>query len=373
MQTMPQRVSLVAETEKVLREGMLHARWKLQLPGERRLCEELRVSRWTLRSALKGLAHQGFIRIHHGRSCSIIRRTRQGAPPRVGWRIGCISPDSLGMLTSFAGLWFSEMRTLIQKNGGVVDFYCAPRLSRPNCGRALDSLVKHSPHHCWILLLSTPSTQRWFYEHGAPAVVAGSLYDGIQLPSVDIDNHAVGRHAAGAFLARGHVRIGLLAFRPNKGSVAPGVIELERGAREACQAHGRSGSEILPIYYDNGAGNACRAIDRALAAAQPPTAFFCAKSASLLTAMTHLAQRRLVIPRDLSIIVAQDENYFPSIVPEPAHYRWNPTRFAASLYRMLRHAVDGTLRNDASVRLLPGFLPGKSLSAPAVTARSAAS
>lgn len=55
----PHRVSLASQAGAYLREGIRSGRWGKWLPSERELCEELQVSRFTLRAALKELAREG--------------------------------------------------------------------------------------------------------------------------------------------------------------------------------------------------------------------------------------------------------------------------------------------------------------------------
>lgn len=58
MSDIPHRFSLVAETVRVLRDGLSSGRWTGYFPGEHELCAELRVSRMTLRVAIEQLARE---------------------------------------------------------------------------------------------------------------------------------------------------------------------------------------------------------------------------------------------------------------------------------------------------------------------------
>jgi DNA-binding GntR family transcriptional regulator len=59
MSGIPKRQSLVSQTAAYLRAKFATGIWNPSLPGERRLCETLQVSRNTLRAALQNLANAG--------------------------------------------------------------------------------------------------------------------------------------------------------------------------------------------------------------------------------------------------------------------------------------------------------------------------
>src|SRR5687768_15280 len=59
----PRRISLVAQAGDALREAIAAGHWQGRLPGERDLCEVLRVSRYTLRAALANLQREGIIAV----------------------------------------------------------------------------------------------------------------------------------------------------------------------------------------------------------------------------------------------------------------------------------------------------------------------
>lgn len=75
--TIPQRVSLVAQTADVLQKEIERGVWKGCLPGEHALCARLRVSRPTLRGALKALQRAGWIEVSQG------KRRRLASPPKA--------------------------------------------------------------------------------------------------------------------------------------------------------------------------------------------------------------------------------------------------------------------------------------------------
>ncbi len=364
MNDIPQRISLIAQTEKVIAEGIARSRWKIRLPAERELGAELQVSRGTLRAALKTLAARKLIRIEPGRTARIAAQ-RQGRPARgQPWHVGFLAPAALSRLDPFVVLWVDELRERLHRLGGRLDFYANPRCYVANCAGRLEELTRQNPHPCWILLLSTDAIQQWFQRRGVPAIVAGSLGPGVNLPSIDIDFRAVGRHAGGMMFARGHRRVALLASSRGRTGVAPGILEIERGLREAFAASRRPESDLSVVYHDTKPGSVCGALDRMLAPPRAPTALLIGQATTLLTTLTHLAQRRVVIPGALSVIITHDESFLRHIVPELTHYEWNPDGMARRYQQLVQFAIEGRAGPSARIRLMPRFIEGRTLAVP---------
>jgi DNA-binding LacI/PurR family transcriptional regulator len=116
-------------------------------------------------------------------------------------------------------------------------------------GSLLDTFLKESlrkPHPVGLCLVRCDyPTQRRVAESGLPAVVHGTTYAGIELPSVDVDGRGVGRLQAEALLARGCDRVVLLG----RDRTLPGDRDVQAGLREALAAAGRGtdGLEVLGL------------------------------------------------------------------------------------------------------------------------------
>lgn len=354
----PQRELLSVQTCAILRRGILTGRWCQRLPGERTLCRELQVSRWTLRHALASLQRERLLRIEQGRPVAILG-ARKGEECRAGdWKVGCILPEPLWRLRPFVGLWVDALRGLVQERGGQLVVHDGVRYYRGRSGAALADLTERSPHHAWLLVLSNRSMQRWFHQSGLPVVVAGSRFCEVPLPSVDLDYRAVARHAVGVFLGQGHRRIAWLTS--HRGHA--GILASERGWREALGV-GEPAVELAVEYHDGSPDDIRRKLDRLLGRAAPPTALFVQQSNAWLTAFGHLAQRGCLVPRDLSVIVAEDEPYLARLVPEPARYVASPEIFARRIASLLQQLREQSPPTTDPRHLVPEFLPGHSLRA----------
>lgn len=359
----PLRISLVAQTERVLTEGIARGRWKICLPPERDLCHELQVSRGTLRGALESMAKRKLLRPRPSKPAEIISAGPRRARRSNLLRVGCLIPVPLARLPTFNVLQIDHLRARLQREGVRLEVYCGPRCYAPQVPSGLAEMVRRNPHDCWVVLFSNAEIQQWFQEHGVPMVIAGSAYEGIELPSVDIDFLAIGRHACGMLFARGHRQIALIVSHQRSGGVSPGIAALERGLREAFAAGRHPDRALTVMLPEDRPADVCSAIDRLWRLPQPPTALLVGRSNTLLSTITHLGQRQLVVPRDLSIIVSHDEPYFDEIVPALTHYEWNADRFALHLQRMIDQLLHHSPVSQPCVRIMPRFVPGSSLAA----------
>jgi hypothetical protein len=359
MHPLPRRFSLISRTQEIIVSGIRAGRWRGELPGERKLSLELQVSRWTLRAALASLDKQKVIRVAHGRRCVIVIRPsrRVARSPSRDWVVGLISPQPLWRLRPFSALCVDALRAWLQANRGDLHIYDGSIYYGNRAPAALKKLTERAPHDCWSLLLSTHAMQRWFSDRGLPAVVNGSSYEDVQLPSVDIAYRAVGRHAAGQLLGHGHRTIAWLSTNVS----LAGVMECQRGFMEAFAEPQNADAELIVCQHSGTTADICRNLDRVRRRANPPTALFLQQSNSLLTTLSYLAQAGLAVPRDGSIIVGEDEPYFSHIVPQIARYSADPETLALRIGRFLRQSLEGHFPRESRAQIMPTFIPGETV------------
>jgi LacI family transcriptional regulator len=351
----PQRLPLAAQTSDVIRDGIMSGRWLSTLPGERQLSTSLQVSRSTLRTALAMLAKEKLIQTEKGMVSRITISRRKRPSVTKEWRVACILPSPLWQQRNFLTLWLDMARGCLQKMGARLDLHESPRYYQKDGAKALEELTHRHPRECWLPVRSTHSMQSWFQQSGLPVILAGSIFDGITIPSLDYDHWKVGRHAAGMLLSRGHRRIAMICGIPNNA----GVIACEAGFRGILTKHGDV--DYAVEYHEETVGSICRVVDRLFVRARRPTALFLMPSNDWITASGHLAQRGFLVPRDVSVILAQHEPYLAQCVPEPARYITSANVFAKHLVRMLQQMREHTLPLHIKKRLLPDFLEGRSL------------
>ncbi|MBL9200184.1 MAG: substrate-binding domain-containing protein [Opitutaceae bacterium] len=350
----PQRSSLVAQTVAVLERGLSEGRWHGQLPGQHALCAQLMISRTTLRAALQEIAQRGLIDLAQGLPTTI-RRNRPGArkAPAIT-RAVLLLPEPLWRLRPAIARWAGELRPLLQRGGLELEL----REGGPHYGRqparSLERLLTAHPRAAWVLFGSSLAMQQWFAARGVPAVLAGSAFPGIELPSVEYDHAAIAQHAAAQLAAAGHRRTAILLQRT--GSAAD---------RATCDAFARAGTPAPLVLEHDGSLPQIEARLRRLAQlAERPTALFVTKSHAVPAALTILPRLGLEIPRDLSVICREDDPFLGFLVPAVARYSSDASAIARKLARALTRLAAGQPARATHERIMPRFVDGHSLGPP---------
>lgn len=348
---MPQRFALAESAAQLLRAHIDAGRWPDVLPGERVLCEELEISRPTLRQALKALEREGRLEVAQGRQRRIIGWRSPAIPADRRQVIGLLSSLPLQALPPFVLFWIGEVRSSLAKTGRRLEFHVSHGLTAQNPGRALERLVHGAPASLWILLLAPSPVQQWFQKQKVPCVMAGSCAPGVDLPSVDLNYRAASRHAVGVFRRAGHTRLALVV---PEGDLT-GDAESEAGFTEA------AGGGLTPlILRHNGSQEAIlEQMERCLRLAAPPTGFLVARSAHALAVLTFLMRRGVQFPSQAAMIARDDDAFLDFVTPRMARYRGNPVTYA----RHLTHAIQQASRSGPlptrPVRLMPSFCAGE--------------
>jgi len=327
-------------------------RLERQLPSERDLADRYGVGRNTVRAALHILRSNKTLETRPRIGTTLARLPRPSRPARD---VGLITPTELGRLRPSVIWWIDELRALLHQAGVSLCVHPCPGAYTGQPGRILSPLVHSNPHGCWLLILAPRPLQEWFARQRIRHVVTGTAYPGLDSPSIDLNQRASGRHAAGVLLARGHQRIGLVLKR----AFGAGDEETAAGFREAASQHGPAITARV-IYQDETPGGARATLRSLLRQPDRPTGLLVANPHSYLAVISASAACGLSVPRDLSLISRDDDPFLDYIDPIPARYTWRPTKFAA----LVATRTLAVLRGDPvvhRVRILPEYLSGGSV------------
>ena len=190
-----------------------------------------------MRLALAQLQREGWVRSRQGKRRQIVARRGRLTPAASG-RIVLLTPMPMQLLRPFTILWTNELREHLAEAGYSLETHGSHAYYGQGWATNLEVLVRQLRPAGFVLTSTTQKMQRWFCDRGLPCLIAGSRHPGIDLPSVDVAYRAVCRHAAGQFLARGHVRLAFL----NPDSGAAGELESEAGFNEALAQTGHATS-----------------------------------------------------------------------------------------------------------------------------------
>jgi DNA-binding LacI/PurR family transcriptional regulator len=356
----PRRRLLVDETAEVLRQGIRSGLWHKNLPGERPLSERFQVSRFTLRAALAHLAREGLIRIGHGRN-PVIQRKPPSRPAHPRTRtVALLMPEPLDYVRPLIAFWISELYRLLHDIGYRFEIYEGAQYFGKRAFQILEKQASENPADCWVLAWANRKIQRWFQSRNLPAILFGSPFPEIDLPSYDYDLRAMVRHAVGIFLAKGHRRIAYLIWDKKY----PGDLLSIEGFKDAFQHHGGAGTESVIRFHQNTVESICHEMRQLFRQVRRPTALLVSHPSAVLTAMGQLATMGLKIPKDVSLISLDSDCFLDHVVPQPDRYVCNARTMTRSFFKLLLRITEGKSLGKKHITIFPNLQKGQSVGPP---------
>ena len=355
------RFSVADQVASALREAIRTGALGDPLPGEHQLAQQFGISRSSLRLAMAQLGADGLIIRRNGLRARLApsRRRASTCTPQA---VCVIYPVSQGI--AYSGRYpvvVAAMRELFATKGIGWEEALDARFHGSNPDRLLHDLVARRKNICWILLACPAPVQRWFYQVGAPAFILGSCLPGVELPSIDIDHHAVGWHAAGNAIKHGHRHIGLLqAVHPLAGDLASQKGFLDYIAKTSTQV------TITTILVDDESAAFDTRLRRLARSRQRPTVLFSNQLPPALRAIFILLQCGLQIPRDISLVVGDSHFLVDSVLPEITRYQRGHLQHAECAVRIAQALITGRRVGLKPRLFIPVFIAGSTLGPPAL-------
>jgi LacI family transcriptional regulator len=352
----PKRVSLVLQTTDILKREISRDTWKQWLPSERSLSESLKISRPTLRNALKRLQVEGIIEAVRGVGNRIVREKRDRARIQLVQKVHLLCPNPLDRIRLQANRWTEELRNQLFQTGTRLLAHHGQQYLRDNPDAALEHLVSQHPDGCWILAHSTPQIQTWFRARNIPCLVAGYTPPGIDLPFVSIDMEAACRHAVGVFVNSGHNNIGFVHLNSERARDLRSLIGFEAGISES-SAFGVVGKVAA---HAGDLDSICNATRKLLSTDPPTTAILTGTAFSYATVATFLMQQGIRLPEDVSLISREHEPFLDALLPRPSCFVSDPLRFGRLVHAKVTDIIEGTSNVPCEQHLLPEYRAGQS-------------
>jgi DNA-binding LacI/PurR family transcriptional regulator len=356
LKPLARRKSLIIETADALRSALEQGVFSGRLPGERKLCEMLRVSRPTLRAALGKLSIEGWVDVAQGRPRRVLRRVRSPIA-RARPKLVVLTPLHTAEMPGAFRVILEELRTRLLNAEMLLEVLVEPGAFSARPHRILDALVQAHPESIWLLHLSTESTQRWFFERAVPCVLAGTPVDGVSLPGVDLDHRAACRHAASTLLNAGRRHLAMLIPEGVRG----GEEESRSGFLEGVSGRGSTPEEPRVVRHDASVAGVCQALQRLLRQTPRIDGLLVGRAGNALTALTHLLRTGIRVPGDIALISRDDDPFLAHTDPVVARYGSRPGQFAGALTRIVEKLAQGSAVGGEVRLLVPDLIRAQTL------------
>ena len=311
------RLSLIEQCANLLRDGLVQGRWQGQLPGVIRLALELDVSTHTLRAALRLVENEQLIAMSEdGRSrCVTDKASQVGRQQRIGILLYDSFAEESPQTIHFLLTLYRSLET-----AGFLPFFSAPTSQaslRRDTSRIRD-YIKKNPADGWIVTCGTQTILQWFEAQPFPSFALFGRREGIKLPSAGPDKITPMLEAARELIRLGHQRI-VLITRELRRLPIPGPPEqayLNELANHGLPVSGYN----LPEWDETAAG--LHTLLKSLFQLTPPTAIILDEVPPFVATQQFLAQRRIRVPEQVSLLTTDYDTTFSFCQPQITHIQW---------------------------------------------------
>lgn len=334
----PQRQSLCLQTSEILRKAMSEGIWGEYLPGERELSQRLHVSRPTLRAALDILQREKLIKSAPGQRRKILHPPHAPAHQKPS-SVVLISQVPLHAMSHNRIFLFDHLQRVLQENDIHFEMFNNAALGSNRPRAILNQLEKKINGRAYVLVRTSQQVQEWFQERGLPCMIIGSPFPGVHIPSIECDYPALGRHAAGVLLGRGHRSLLLVAPATN----LAGDIETSEAFQQEVQRSGHLSAKCHVIRHTNNLDDLLVQFDK-LRKSGKPTAAFTIYPQAAAAILTHLLAKGVRVPEEFSLLCRDNAPFFEWVTPNVAHYVLPLQHFTARFSSLVLEMADiGTL------------------------------
>jgi DNA-binding LacI/PurR family transcriptional regulator/DNA-binding transcriptional regulator YhcF (GntR family) len=324
--------SASGQLAEYLKEQIRDRKWTNTMPGESWMVTQLQVGRDTVRAAMAQLEDEGVLvsngqgrrrRIAMSEDAFATRKIRVRIFPYEKQDRGDIDSSSLlaelleaGMDADFAGKSLKEL-------GMQVD-----RVAR---------YVKQNPADAWIVSAASREVLEWFSGQATPVMAMYGRQGGLPIAAA-YPNMITGQtEAVQRLIDLGHKRIVMLAREERR---KPQLSRPEQVFIAQLEAAGiTTGDYNLPDWEESREGLG-RLLDE-LFRFSPPTAIFFQESQLFIAARSHLADRGIVAPRDVSLVVSDRDPSFGWCTPIPSRIQWDYRPVVRRIVRWAKNVAAG--------------------------------
>jgi len=353
----PQRLSLLNQTTDILRTAIADGTWSGYLPGERVLSRRLHVSRPTLRAALDILERERVLETTPGKRRRIMRQ-RKSPLKKGGATVVLVTQSPLYTMSRNRLFLFDHLHHALEENDIRLEVVSNAAFGSGRPWNSLKQFADTSKVRCYVLARTSRQVQEWFAEKALPCLIVGSSFPGINIPSIESDYPAIGRHAAGTLLGKGHRKLLFLTPQTN----LAGDLETESAFTEAVSLSKHADAQCEVIRFDHSSDGLVRRWEKLVKSGRRPTAAFSLYPTAALAMMTHLLRGGVRVPEDFSLICREYTPLLEWVRPAIGHYEVPLSNFAHRLSSLVFEMVEVGTLPLRHITILPELSHTESLS-----------
>lgn len=297
-----------------LHEQILNGKLVGKMPGVKQLVQSLGVNSDAVSHAITILEHRGLL-INRGsrRSPLIVQPTTTIAQPSLKIQILPYGESSA---------WthqLIEIRRKLEHAGYATEFSDKTLYDLKMDPLLVKKHVENTAADAWLIISASKPVIQWFASQPVPAFALYGQLDGIPIAGAGPQKSLLMEPIVRNLVQLGHRRITMLC-REDSRLPQPGAVQ--KAFLAALELHGiQSGAYHLPNWGDT-REELHKGLNQ-LFQFTPPTALICSYSLLYLAAQTHLSNRGLRIPDDVSMICLDLEQNLAWSKPLITHIAWD--------------------------------------------------
>ncbi|MFM2171257.1 MAG: hypothetical protein RI957_1486 [Verrucomicrobiota bacterium] len=315
-----------------LKEEIRSRRWTDTMPGESWIMNHLHVGRDIVRAAMAQLEEERVLICDgQGRRRRIIMREDAFAIRKMRVRIFPYEKQDRGDIDS------SSLLAELLEAGMDADF---AEKSLKELGMQVDRVaryVNHNPADAWIVSAASREVLAWFAAQTFPALAMYGRHKDLPIAAAFPMMISGQTAAVQRLIELGHKRIVMITREERR---KPELSHPEQVFIDQLEAASiTSGGYNLPDWEETREGLG-RLLDE-LWRFSPPTAILFQEAQLFIAARTHLADRGIIAPRDVSLVVSDHDPSFGWCSPIPSHIYWDYRPVVRRIVRWVKNIAAG--------------------------------
>jgi DNA-binding transcriptional regulator YhcF (GntR family) len=325
-------LSASGQLAEYLKEQIRTRKWTNTMPGESWMMTELQVGRGTVRAAMAQLEEEGMLEpCGQGKRRRIVMSEDIFATRKIRVRIFAYERNDRKRIDC------SSLLAQLLEAGMDAEF---TGKSLKELGMQVDRVARYvsrNPADAWVVMCASQEILEWFAGQATPTIAMFGRHEKLPIAAAYPIMITGLTAAVQRFIELGHKRIVMLAREERR---KPQLSHPEQLFIDQLKAAGiTTGDYNLPDWEESREGLG-RLVDKLLRVS-PPTALIFQEAQLYIAVKSLLAYRGIVSPRDISLVVADDDPSFGWCSPVPSHIRWDYRQVVRRVVRWAKNVAAG--------------------------------